>query len=105
MRTLKVLGLTALTAAMFSSCAVVKSPLTGVIYTDVKAPMGVTSNGNASKAGSAKASSILGIVATGDASISAAAKKAGITKIHHVDEHATSILGIFASYEITVYGE
>ena len=99
------LGFIAILAVLFSSCAMVKSPLTGVLYTNVKAPMLATDNGGSNKAGSAKASSILGIIATGDASISAAAKAAGITKIHHVDEHSTSILGIYAKYEITVYGE
>ena len=90
---------------MMSSCAAVKSPLTGVWYTDVKAPLAVTSNANSSKVGSAEASSILGAIATGDASIETAAKSAGITKIHHVDEHSTSVLGIFAKYKIYVYGE
>ena len=92
-------------ALCMSSCAAVKSPLTGVWYTDVKAPMAVTSNTNSTKVGSAEATSILGVVATGDASIDAAAKSAGITRIHHVDEHATSILGFFAKYKVYVYGE
>lgn len=90
---------------LLSSCATVKSPLSGVWYTDVKAPVAATSNSNSTKVGSAKATSILGIVATGDASIDAAAKSAGITKIHHVDEHSTSILGFFARYKVYVYGE
>ena len=95
----------AIATLFMSSCATVKSPLSGGLYTDVKAPVTATSNSNSTKVGSAKATSILGIVATGDASIDAAAKSAGITKIHHVDEHSTSILGIFAKYKIYVYGE
>lgn len=90
---------------LLSSCAASKSPLTGFWYTDVKAPLAATSNSGSSKVGSASAKSILGIVATGDASIDAAAKSAGITKIHHVDEQATSILGIIATYKVYVYGE
>jgi len=90
---------------LLSSCAVVKSPLTGVLYTDIKAPVAATSNSNSTKVGSASATSILGVVATGDASIDAAAKSAGITKIHHVDEHSTNILGFFAKYKVYVYGE
>lgn len=90
---------------LFSSCATVKSPLTGIWYTDVKAPLIATSNSNSTKVGSAEATSILGLVATGDASIDAAAKSAGITKIHHVDEQSTSILGFFAKYKVYVYGE
>ncbi len=51
------------------------------------------------------ATSVLGIYASGDASIDAAAKSAGITKIHHVDEQSTNILGFFAKYTVYVYGE
>ncbi|MDD5507183.1 MAG: TRL-like family protein [Bacteroidales bacterium] len=88
-----------------AGCAVVKTPLTGFIYSDVKAPFAVTSNTGADRVGTAEATSILGIVALGDASIDAAAKSAGITKIHHVDEHVTGILGIYARYKVVVYGE
>jgi len=91
--------------ALLSSCATVKTPLSGVWYTNVKAPVAVTSNSNSTKVGTSEATSILGIVATGDASIDAAAKSAGITKIHHVDEQGTSILGFFAKYKVFVYGE
>ncbi|NCB07156.1 MAG: hypothetical protein EOM73_03215, partial [Bacteroidia bacterium] len=68
-------------------------------------PVTATSNSISTKVGSAEATSILGIVATGDASIDAAAKSGGITKIHHVDEQSTSILGFFAKYKVYVYGE
>lgn len=105
MKKLKMVGLFGISAIMMSSCAMVKSPVGGIIYTDVHSPMAVTDNSGSAKAGHASASSILGLIATGDASITKAAKSAGITKIHHVDEHATNILGIFAKYEITVYGE
>jgi len=105
MKKVKKLMFIAGTTLLLSSCAVVKSPLTGVWYTDVKAPVTATSNSNSSKVGSAEATSVLGIIATGDASIDAAAKSAGITKIHHVDGHSTSILGFFATYKIYVYGE
>ena len=88
-----------------SSCAVVRAPMSGSIYTDMKAPLTATSNPVGSKVGSSEALGILGIVATGDASIQAAAKKAGITKISHVDYKAYSILGLFARYTVYVYGE
>lgn len=90
---------------LFMGCALVASPLIGAIYTDVKAPAGVTENVGSSKMGTASAMSILGLVATGDASIQAAAKNGGITKIRHVDFHSTSILGVYAKYTVTVYGE
>jgi hypothetical protein len=94
-----------LIAGFMSSCAFVSAPLLGGLYTDVKAPLAVTSNAGSTKVGTAKAQSILGIVATGDASIEAASRSAGITKIHHVDYQATSILGIVATYTVYVYGE
>ncbi len=105
MNNVKSFGLVAVTALSLTGCATVKTPVAGSIYTDVKSPMAVTSNANSSKVGTAKATSILGLIATGDASIESAAKNGGINKIHHVDEHATNILGIYAKYEVSVYGE
>lgn len=105
MKNIKKLLFVAGTTLILSSCATVKSPLMGVWYTDVKAPVTATSNSISTKVGSAEATSILGIVATGDASIDAAAKSGGITKIHHVDEQSTSILGFLAKYKVYVYGE
>ncbi|MCX7986327.1 MAG: TRL-like family protein [Bacteroidales bacterium] len=77
----------------------------GSLYTNVKSPVTATSNSVSSKVGTASASSFMGIIATGDASIEKASKSAGITKIHHVDEEATSILGFIAKYKVYVYGE
>ncbi len=93
-------------ALTLSSCgAYVASPVTGFIYTDLKAPLMATSNPVATKVGTAEVTSILGIVATGDASIDSAAKKAGITRISHVDYEASSILGIYAKFTVYVYGD
>lgn len=105
MKRLSMIAMLGVSIFFLSSCAQVKSPLTGFIYTDVKAPFAVTSNSGASKVGSAEATSILGWVATGDASIQTAANSAGITKIHHVDEQVSNVLGIFAKYKVVVYGE
>lgn len=105
MKNLKKMLFVAGAVLMLTSCATVKSPLMGAWYTDVKAPLTATSNSNATKVGSAEATSVLGLVATGDASIDAAAKAGGITKIHHVDEQSTNILGLYAKYKIYVYGE
>jgi hypothetical protein len=92
--------------ALFSSCAVVSTPVgNGWAYTEIKGNAGVTSNALGSKVGTAKASNILGIVAMGDASVQSAAKSAGITRISHVDFEANGLLGIFASYTTVVYGE
>jgi TRL-like protein family len=45
------------------------------------------------------------VYATGDASISAAMANGGITRIHHVDQETTNILGIYAKYVTIVHGE
>lgn len=101
----KLVILTIAIVAMLSSCAMVKSPVSGYVYTDTKAPFAVTENSGSSKVGTAQAKSYLGWVAVGDASIEAAAKSAGITKIHHVDEHVKNYLGFYAVYTVVVYGE
>ena len=90
---------------LLSSCASVNSPVTGYVYTNTKSPVTVTENPIGSKKGEASAISILGWFALGDASVRKAAKEAGITKISHVDEESTGVLGLFAKYTITVYGE
>ncbi len=105
---MKNLFIAAAIAFMASSCAAFfGGPVvgSGFIYSDYKAPITATANPVASKVGTAEATSILGLVATGDASIDAAAKKAGISRISHVDFQTYSILGIFAKYTVYVYGE
>ncbi len=84
-----------------------KQPVTGFLYSDVKAPIpsSIDNNVKPLKSGTAFAQSILGWVAIGDASIQTAARNGGITKIHHVEQHSQSVLGIVATYTITVYGE
>ena len=95
-----------LVAGLLSGCAFTRTELTGFIYTDLKGPITATgSTGSSTKVGTAKAQSVLGLVATGDASIEAAAKSAGITKIHHVDYESFGGLGIFATFTVIVYGE
>jgi hypothetical protein len=86
-------------------CAAVVQPVTGYLYSDVKAPVTATSNAVSTKVGVGECTSILGFVATGDCSIDTAAKNAKITKIHHIDHDAMSVLFIYAKYTIKVYGE
>lgn len=91
-----------------TGCAAhVSSPLTGYLYTEVQGPVAATGHTihEDYASGSATAKSILGIVAIGDSSIDTAARNGGITKIYYVDYEATSILGIVATYTVTVYGE
>ena len=106
MKTTRVYVLTALAVVtLLTGCAASMSPTTGFLYTDVKGPLAATSNAASPKVGTAICTSILGLVATGDASVETAMKNGGITKIHHVDYHSTGILGIFATFTVTVYGE
>ena len=93
------------TMTMATGCAMARAPVNGIWYSDVKGPVGATSNsGGDVKSGSATAQSILGLIATGDASIEAAMADGGITKIRNVDHHSKSFLGIVASFTTTVYG-
>lgn len=90
---------------LLTSCAVVKSPVTGFVITQVKGPVTATSNSNSTKVGTSYVVSVLGLFSNGDASIETACKSGGITKIHHIDYESKSVLGIFATYKIYVYGE
>ena len=77
------------------------------LYSEVKGPIGATEHEipDSYAIGSATAQSILGLIEIGDASINTAARNGGITKIYYVDYESTSILGLFATYTVLVYGE
>lgn len=98
------LGACVAATAIFSSCAGAASPIYGMVYTDAEFNQSVTANRLGSKVGMSSAKSIV-CVATGNASVQEAAKSAGITKISHVDAKVTSILGVYATYTVLVYGE
>ena len=90
--------------AFVAGCATTQP--VGVIYTEVILPVSATSNGSASpKVGTSECTSVLSIVATGDCSIEAGKQDGGITRVHHVDWDVENILGIIATYTVTVYGE
>jgi len=89
-----------------TGCSMVTSPVgNGALFTNISAPVGVTNNVGSSKVGTGSCISVLGFVAVGDASIDSAAKSARITKIHHVDYDGFSVLGVYSSYTVKVYGE
>ncbi|MBR5855197.1 MAG: TRL-like family protein [Paludibacteraceae bacterium] len=90
-------------ALALTSCGTVG--LVGAVYTGYTEPAAVTSNELGTKVGQAKAVSVLGIAAAGDAGIEKASKKAGITKVSHVDKKVVSVLGLFTKVTYTVYGE
>ena len=98
------LGILLSLALLLSGCASVLP--TGLIYTEVKAPIAVGNEGFAyTKVGTAKVTSVLGLVATGDASIKAAMANGKITKVKYVDYDAKNVLGIYGEYTTTVYGD
>jgi hypothetical protein len=93
-------------ASLGSGCAMPASPVLGSLYTgNVKGPIGGVDNSvKQTKTGMSMASGILG-VSTGDASISAAMKAGGLTKVHHTDFEAFSIMSFYSTFKTTVYGE
>ena len=104
MKGFKVLALVLLITIGLSGCATFWP--TGALYTEVKGPIAVGNDGfSYSKVGTAKATSILGLVATGDASIKTAMEDGKITKVKYVDFHVKNILGIYGEYATTVYGD
>lgn len=103
MKHIKMLIVAVIVAITMTSCEAVG--LVGAVYTGVTTPAAVTSNAVGTKVGTAKALSVLGIVACGDAGVNKAAKNGNIQKISHVDVKTFSVLGLFTSYEYFVYGE
>ena len=91
-------------AAVLGGCAVAHGPVTAGVTLNMKGPVAVGSAMTGPKVGRAEAWGIL-VYATGDASISEAARNGGITRIHHVDQETTNILGVYAKYVTIVYGE
>ena len=93
-----------LLVALFLSGCATPYPC-GMLYTEVAFPVAAGEGARGSKVGTAKSTSVLGLVATGDASLKAAMDNGGITKVKHVDYSAKNILGIFGEYTTTVYGD
>ena len=92
-------------AFLLGGCAAAVQPVRGMLFSDVKGPVGVTANTSYSKVGTSMAQSYLGLIGIGDASIDAACKKANIKRVHHVDYHTKNILGLYAEFTVTVYGD
>ena len=57
------------------------------------------------KTGKGSQNGILGIATTGDASIEAARHAGGLTRVSHIDYHASHILGIIGECTVITYGE
>lgn len=95
-------------AIMTSGCLVAPViPPTGMIFTDIKAPLDYNMNEtkNASRSGMSETMSIVGLIALGDGSIKAAAQNGGITTIHSADYEYFNIIGVYQRYRTVVYGD
>ena len=68
-------------------------------------PISATSNPVGNKCGEVKTHRILGFGGAADLGINKAAKKAGITRISHVDQYSKTFLGIYTTIGVRVYGE
>ncbi|MCU0724182.1 MAG: TRL-like family protein [Planctomycetes bacterium] len=93
---------------LLGGCGMMSTPMAGVIYTDVKYPSyydGADTLGPGEKTGTAMAQNFLFLVGIGDASVQAACKAGGISKIHTVDHHGWSILGLYSKWTTIVTGK
>jgi len=107
---MKKLGLFALVACVAFAATACVAPYGapnygGLVTMNVKGPVAVGDNSvGMSKMGVAESQGII-FVSMGDASIKTAMENGGITKVHHVDCEAFSVLGIYSTYKTVVYGE
>jgi hypothetical protein len=94
---------------MLAGCSLVAPvvPPTGVIYTDISAPINtyVANTAISGKVGRASSKDILGLVAWGDASVRAAADEGGLTTVDHIDYEFFNVLFFFSKYTTIVYGQ
>jgi hypothetical protein len=83
----------------------------GSLYTGTQVPHGINRNETSGAAktgdkhGEACATGILGAAAFGDASLDAAKKAGGVSEIHSVEFHGTSILGLYTQGCTEVHGK
>ncbi|MEN9581970.1 MAG: hypothetical protein RJA70_4979 [Pseudomonadota bacterium] len=77
----------------------------GLFYASNRTNELTSDNPIGTKKGEACASSVLGLVTTGDASVASAAQSAGISKVATVDNRYDQVLGLYASYCVSVTGE
>ena len=91
MRALVRLGLVALLAPATGCVYSHAGP--GLLYMDVKGPLGPSDGSAGGSSGRACANNILGLVATGDATIDSAKSNGGVTDAKTVEYHSKNIIG------------
>ena len=87
-----------------SSCASLRAPNAGILYSDTQYGQGATGNQSGNRVGEACSTSILGLIAVGDASIEAARRNGGITMISSVDESSSNYFILYGKYCTIVRG-
>lgn len=96
-------------AIALAGCTVAPfQPSTGILYSDIKAPLSLEYNDTdlGNKVGKATSHSFLGLFAFGDSGIQAAAKDANIKVIKHSDyEFKNVFFGLFTETTVYVYGD
>jgi len=92
---------------VLSGCGVIAPvvPPTGLLYTDMQAPITTGPAEVGTKRGEASVTAILGLISTGDGSVAAAARNGRISKVSRVDYTYDNILGLYQKYTTIVYGE
>lgn len=108
------IALVLLASIGLTSCVNYKSPSTpwiGGTFMNIEGPVDLNATTSTPQVKVGKSSSkcvglfILPLIAWGDASVSSAARKAGITKVEHIDYRFFNAFGCFQSYETIVTGE
>ena len=94
-----------LALSLVFSVGCVQSPTgPGILYMNVKGPMGPAGGTSAMRSGRACANVILALIAWGDASIESAKRNGGISEVTTVDHESTNFVG-FGSFCTVVYGQ
>jgi len=107
-----VLGLlTSVLVVAGTGCVSYRTPVmppTGALYSEISAPLSTEFNPTtavAPRQGTARACSVLGLIAWGDAGIQTAAKNGGLNSIWYADYHLFNVLGVYAEFTIVAHGD
>jgi hypothetical protein len=92
-------------AGLLFSAGCVQSPTgPGLIYMNVKGPLGPAGGESTSRKGKSCARVVLALFAWGDASIESAKRDGGIRTVTTIDHESFNLIG-FGSFCTVVYGE
>jgi len=107
MKKLIVLSMSICLLTLLSGCAT-PGPM-GLISTHIKTPIGLNDGKlnikSAPRTGKASCWSCVGLFAGGDNTIRAAAKNGKIKTVWYSEYEVNNVLGLYATYTVTVYGE